>query len=79
MKHRVNDNRVKMYDKQGTVLRVETTLNNARDLKVYRPKEGDEAGAKDWRALRKGVADLHRRGEVSQAANFRVTCRRWPW
>ena len=71
VKHRVNDNSVKMYDKQGTVLRVETTLNNARDLKVYRPKEGDEAGAKDWRALRKGVADLHRRGEVSQAANAR--------
>ena len=71
LKHRVNSNSVKMYDKQGSVLRVETTLNNVSDLKVYRPKEGDEQGAKDWRPLRKGVADLHRRAEVSQKANER--------
>ncbi|MFL5331911.1 MAG: hypothetical protein ACJ8H8_01755, partial [Geminicoccaceae bacterium] len=71
VKHRVNSNAVKMYDKQGSVLRVETTLNNVSDLKVYRPKEGDEQGAKDWRPLRKGVADLHRRAEVSHKANER--------
>ena len=53
VKHRVNGNSVKMYDKQGSVLRVETTINNARDLKVYRPKEGDEAGAKDWRCAQR--------------------------
>jgi hypothetical protein len=71
LKHRVNSNAVKMYDKQGSVLRVETTLNDASDLKVYRPKEGDETGAKDWRPLRKGVADLHRRAEVSERSNDR--------
>src|SRR5262249_7963012 len=47
------------------------TINEPRDLKVYRPKEGDEAGTKDWRPLRKGIADLHRRAEVSQQANDR--------
>lgn len=71
LKHRVNSNSVKMYDKQGSVLRVETTLNDVSDLKVYRPKEGDEQGAKDWRPMRKGVADLHRRAEVSGRANER--------
>jgi hypothetical protein len=74
VKHRVKANAIKMYDKQGSVLRVETTLNDARDLKVYRPKEGEEnrAGApKRWRPLRKGVADMHRRAEVCQAANER--------
>lgn len=71
LKHRVNSNSVKMYDKHGSVLRVETTLNDVSDLKVYRPKEGDEAGTKDWRPMRKGVADLHRRAEVSQRANER--------
>ena len=71
LKHRVNSNSVKMYDKQGSVLRVETTLNDVSDLKVYRPKEGDEEGDKDWRPMRKGVADLHRRAEVSQKANER--------
>ena len=71
VKHRINGNSVKMYDKQGSVLRIETTINEPRDLKVYRPKEGDEAGTKDWRPLRKGIADLHRRAEVSQQANDR--------
>jgi len=71
VKHRVNRNWIKMYDKQGSVWRIETTLNDARDMKVYRPKEGDARGPKAWRSLRKGVADLHRRAQVSQAANER--------
>jgi hypothetical protein len=71
VRHRVNDNSIKMYDKQGSVLRVETTINQPNDMKVFRPKEGDENGPKDWRELRKGVADTQRRAEVSQAANER--------
>ncbi len=71
IKHRVNTNSIKMYDKQGSVLRVETTINKPRDMKVYRPKEGDEGGKKQWRYLRKGVADLWRRGQLCQAANER--------
>lgn len=71
IKHRLNRNWIKMYDKQGSLLRVETTLNDARDMKVYRPKEGEPRGQKAWRYLRKGVADLHRRARVSQAANER--------
>jgi hypothetical protein len=71
IKHRVNRNSIKMYDKQGSVLRIETTVNDPGDIKVYRPKEGDSAGPKSWRNLRKGVADLHRRAQVSQAANER--------
>jgi hypothetical protein len=75
IKHRVNANSVKAYDKAYTaeraVLRAETTLNDVSDLKVYRPKEGGPADEKAWRVLRKGVADLHRRAQVSQAANER--------
>ena len=72
LKHRVNNNSVKMYDKQGSVLRVETTINNVKDMKVYRPKEGTgEKGKKAWRVLRKGIADLHRRAAISQSANTR--------
>jgi hypothetical protein len=72
VKHRVKDNSVKMYDKQGSVLRVETTINDPHDLKVYRPKEGDgEDAPRKWRYMRKGVADLHRRTQVSQRANDR--------
>ena len=71
IKHRLHANWIKMYDKQGSVLRVETVINHTRDMKVYRTKEGDEDGAKSWQRLRKGVADIHRRAEISQAANER--------
>ena len=71
VKHRVNGNRVKMYNKQGSVLRVETVINQARDLRVFRPKEGEPDGPKEWRYLRKGVADTHRRAELSQQVNAR--------
>jgi hypothetical protein len=71
IKHRLNENWIKMYDKQRTVLRVETVINNPRDMKVYRAKEGDEDGGKSWQRLRKGVADIQRRAEISQAANDR--------
>ncbi len=75
IKHRVNSNSVKAYDKAYTVdravLRVETTLNDVSDLKVYRPKEGGPEAEKEWRAMRKGVADLQRRAQVSEGANAR--------
>jgi hypothetical protein len=70
IKHWLNDNALKMYDK-GSVLRVETLLQEPRDFKVYRAKEGDPDGDKQWRQMRRGIADLHRRAEVSQAANER--------
>src|SRR2546422_496040 len=67
IKHRVNSNSVKAYDKAYTVdravLRGETTLNDVPDLKVYRPKEGGPEAEKEWRAMRKGVADLQRRAQ----------------
>jgi hypothetical protein len=71
LKHQVNHNSVKMYDKQGSVLRVETTINNTKDFKVYRKTEGKPAGKPKNRQLRKGIADLHRRAQVSQACNER--------
>jgi hypothetical protein len=71
IKHSSGRNSIKMYDKQESVLRIETTINDPRDLKVFRPKEGDPDGKKDWLVLRKGVADLHRRAEVSQRSNER--------
>ncbi len=71
IKHSVNNNSIKLYDKQGSVLRVETTLNNSRDLKVYRRKEGQHGAPRSWKPLRKGIADLHRRVQLSQAANER--------
>jgi hypothetical protein len=71
IKHRANANSIKMYDKQGSVLRVETTINDARDMKVFRASGSDPSGPKSWRKLRKGVVDLPRRTQISQGANTR--------
>jgi hypothetical protein len=71
LKHRVKANSVKVYDKAGSVLRVETTINDPYDFKVYRPKEGDSDGSCAWRVMRKSIADLHRRAQVSQRSNDR--------
>jgi hypothetical protein len=68
---RLNRNKVKFYDKQGSVFRVETTIADARDLKSYRAKESDPDGAKSWRRMKKGVSDLPRRTQVSQRSNER--------
>jgi len=71
LKHFVNQNSIKMYDKQGRVLRIETTINSPREMKTYRPKPIFDSCPKSWRYLRKGVADMARRAEISQAANER--------
>lgn len=71
IKHRLKHNSIKMYDKQGSVLRIETTINDPSDFKSYRTPEGKPDAAMGWHRMRKGIADLHRRAEVSQAANDR--------
>jgi hypothetical protein len=71
IKHRLNANSIKMYDKQGSVLRIETTITDARDLRVHRASETAPNGPKRLRRLRKGVVDLPRRAQISQAANER--------
>ena len=46
--------RGKIYDKQGTVLRAETTINQPRGFRVYRTVERDVASRPTWRAMHKG-------------------------
>src|SRR6185436_7697672 len=59
VKHRVGANSVKLYNKQASVLRTETTIHDPQGLKAYRGTEADPEN-KRWRPCRKGVADLHR-------------------
>jgi hypothetical protein len=62
-----------------TSRRFETTINDAGGFKVYRPVEssrrvdsdGNQTCQHAWQPLRKGIADLHRRAEVSNASNQR--------
>jgi len=77
VKYRMNGNSAKFYDKAyseiGSVLRgAETTINAVQDFRAFRPKEGGPEEDLQWRPLRKGIADLHRRAEVSQKTNDRL-------
>lgn len=75
IKHRLGKNSVKLYDKayteKGSLVRVETTVNDPAAFRVFRAAEGGPEDDRGWRALRAGVADLARRARVSQAANER--------
>ena len=71
VKHRVEENSIKMYDKQGSVLRIETTINNPRRFRVLRNGTTRGKQVKKWLPLRKGIADMRRRVELSRAANAR--------
>src|SRR6266446_3367387 len=72
IKHRLGKNSIKLYDKAyaelGAVLRPEVTINAPQQFRVFRHKTGQQEGPMQWRTLRAGIADLHRRAEVSQKA-----------
>lgn len=70
IRHTVNGNSLKAYDKANN-LRVEMTINHPEEFQVYRPKEGEPDGPRDWRPLRHGVVDLNRRVHVSRRATDR--------
>jgi hypothetical protein len=69
IKHWQGGNSIKMYDKAGSILRVETTIGNTDEFKVFRPKTTGPETDLVWLPLRKGVADLHRRAQVSARSN----------
>jgi hypothetical protein len=71
IRHSLNGNWLKMYDKEGQVLRVETTINHPEQFKVYRATESDPEQKLCWHRLRLGVADLWRRAQICEAANRR--------
>ena len=54
VKHRVEENSIKMYDKQGSVLRIETTINNPRRFRVHRRSICRGRKVMKWLPMRKG-------------------------
>jgi hypothetical protein len=71
VKHMVEENSIKMYDKQGSVLRIETTINNPRRWSVWRRATRRGQRVMAWIPMRKGIADIRKRAEVARAANER--------
>jgi hypothetical protein len=71
IRHTLNSNSLKMYDKWGNLLRIETTMLRPAEFKVYRSPEGQTKQSKRWMKLRKGVCDMYQRAQVCRAANTR--------
>jgi len=65
IRHWIDANSIKMYDKAGRLLRVEMTLNRPDRFKVRRR---NQAGRLAWRPLRRGIADMRRRAQLGRAA-----------
>jgi hypothetical protein len=70
VKHWLNKNSLKFYDK-GSVLRDEVTINEPKDFRVWRRAENRPSSQRQWRVLRRSVADFSRRAEVSRKATDR--------
>jgi hypothetical protein len=71
VKHWLNRNSIKVYNKSGSILRIETTINYTRDFRVFRSPADDTRRSPSWLPMRKGVSDLHRRCEISDQCNER--------
>jgi hypothetical protein len=72
VKHVMKTNRLKMYDKAGQVLRIETVINDPTEFRVRRWQQSKQGGRRlAWQPLRKGVAWLWRYAEVGLSANRR--------
>jgi hypothetical protein len=71
VKHRVKENWIKMYDKAGAVLRIETVINNPEGFRVRKSVRRRGKPATEWVPMRKGVAFLFRYRDVSMSANSR--------
>jgi hypothetical protein len=71
VKHRMKQNWIKMYDKHGCVLRIETVINHPYEFKIRRRgiRNGEEITG--WFPMPKGVAFLDRYAQISLAVNHR--------
>ncbi len=68
VKHRVGANSVKMYDKEKQNLRLETTINDSKGFKVFRPLEGNPQGSCDMERNAKG--NSRHQGTSSDFSSF---------
>jgi len=71
VRHAVKGNVIKMYNKEGRVLRIETVINNPYEFKVYREGRREGQPVMGWYPMAKRVSNLPRYAEVSRAANSR--------
>ena len=72
IKHFMKRNWLKMYDKLGLLLRVETVINQPGEFKVYREcQHRDGSKTTGWYPMCKGVGNLHHYQSHALACNYR--------
>jgi hypothetical protein len=71
VKHRMKDNWLKMYDKFGQILRVETVINQPHEFRVRREVMRKGTPQMAWCPMNKGVANLPDYQRHAMAANER--------
>ena len=72
IKHQMKDAAIKMYDKFGLVLRIETTVNDVSQFKVYREvQHRDGSTVKKYAPMPKSIYSLTALQTVLKAANRR--------
>lgn len=67
IKHTMRGNWIKMYNKHGIVLRVETVINRPREFRISRLGRGKRA--LDWFPMPKRIGSLKRYAEIGLRAN----------
>lgn len=72
IKHFMGANNIKMYDKANKVLRVETTVNDIGEFKIFREvlKESGQY-VKEFANMKKNIYSLHDLTKVCQSSNSR--------
>ncbi len=72
IKHFMKRNWLKMYDKLGRMLRVETVINEPGEFKVFREcRHRDGTTSTGWLAMCKGIGNLHHYQRQAAACNHR--------
>jgi hypothetical protein len=71
VRHWVKHNWIKMYNKKGRVLRIETVINHPYDFKIRRNGIRDGEKVYDWLPMSKWVNNMYRYAEISRTANDR--------
>jgi hypothetical protein len=71
IKHWMKQNWIKMYNKAGLVLRIETVINHPYEFRVRRKGQRQGQEVMGWFPLTKGVKHLWRYRDVMRSANAR--------
>jgi hypothetical protein len=71
IKHRIGKNWIKMYDKFGFVLRIETVINDPHMFMIRRSGKRKDKEVIGYFPMGKGIANLYRYAEIGMSANNR--------